>query len=319
MSHPNNLNLNEITSILCDFANKNLDCVDKVLEENRIIQSNILCEDTLNNESVISLLNNIINRNFILAERCLDQNQNIHQYLTNMYMSSVNTNTNTNTNANANTNTNTNTNGYRDFRQTRNNNISMIAANTYRVLFDNLPGLATSDISYNIQYLYDLDTSGNGLGFLNYVQPLDTSRTSQFFYNLEPVPIVPNEAQIENSVIRNIRYGNVTNPINQSCPISTEPFNDNSIVSIIRNCRHVFNSNELSSWFQYNCICPVCRYDIRNIPQENTPANTNTNANINTNTNANINTNTNANMTWEELGGQYLLRYLNDLSSRTNR
>jgi hypothetical protein len=125
------------------------------------------------------------------------------------------------------------------------------------------------------------------------------------------VPIVPNEAQIENSVIRNIRYGNVTNPINQSCPISTEPFNDNSIVSIIRNCRHVFNSNELSLWFQYNCICPVCRYDIRNIPQETPTAN----ANINTN----INTNTNANMTWEELGGQYLLRYLNDLSSRTNR
>ena len=41
-------------------------------------------------------------------------------------------------------------------------------------------------------------------------------------------------------------------------------FNDNETVTIIRHCGHIFNSDELATWFQSNCRCPVCRYDIRN-------------------------------------------------------
>jgi len=33
---------------------------------------------------------------------------------------------------------------------------------------------------------------------------------------------------------------------------------------MIRHCRHIFNTNSLISWFNTNCKCPVCRYDIRN-------------------------------------------------------
>ena len=53
-------------------------------------------------------------------------------------------------------------------------------------------------------------------------------------------------------------------PINRACPISLENFNDTDIVSIIRFCGHIFNRDELNTWFRTNCRCPVCRYDIRN-------------------------------------------------------
>jgi hypothetical protein len=281
MNRQNNTNLNNITNILCDFANKNLDCVDKIFEENRMIQNNIINDEIVHNENILSLLTNISNRNFILAERVLDQNRNIHELLTNLY--SVNTNTQRNNNNNINptnlinptnpTNLINPTNptnlrqassyisawtlGEPDSQQNNNNNISRIS----RMLFDSLPGLETRDISFNIQYMYDIDTSGNGLGFVNHIA-FDNSG-NRFFNNLEPVYIIPNESQIEHAVIRNIHYINISNPMNQSCPISTEPFHDNSNVSIIRHCRHIFNSDELSSWFRYNCICPVCRYDIR--------------------------------------------------------
>ena len=82
---------------------------------------------------------------------------------------------------------------------------------------------------------------------------------SNFF---DPITIYPNATQIENAV-RRVEYGNVTSPMNLSCPITLERFNDTNIVSVIRYCGHIFNSNALNTWFRTNCRCPVCRYDIR--------------------------------------------------------
>jgi len=78
----------------------------------------------------------------------------------------------------------------------------------------------------------------------------------------EPIEIYPTQTQIENAT-RVVLYGDIVNPNNTSCPISLEPFNDNNTVSIIRHCGHIFHTNELLSWFNSNCRCPVCRYDIR--------------------------------------------------------
>lgn len=58
--------------------------------------------------------------------------------------------------------------------------------------------------------------------------------------------------------------------MNTSCPISLETFGDNSQVTMIRHCGHIFNPDMLHSWFQSNCLCPVCRYDIRNYVPSNT-------------------------------------------------
>lgn len=78
----------------------------------------------------------------------------------------------------------------------------------------------------------------------------------------DPVVIYPTSSQIETAT-RRVLYRDIARPINNSCPISMDNFNDNETVTIIRQCGHIFNSDELATWFQSNCRCPVCRYDIR--------------------------------------------------------
>ena len=78
-----------------------------------------------------------------------------------------------------------------------------------------------------------------------------------------PINIYPTASQIETAT-RIVRYRDITSPINRACPISLENFNENDMVTVIRYCSHIFNSDELKRWFETNCRCPVCRYDIRN-------------------------------------------------------
>ena len=77
-----------------------------------------------------------------------------------------------------------------------------------------------------------------------------------------PVNVYPTQEQI-NTASRNVRYGDIVRPTNTTCPITLETFSDNSEVTIIRHCGHVFNTVDFNSWFRINCRCPVCRYDIR--------------------------------------------------------
>jgi hypothetical protein len=80
---------------------------------------------------------------------------------------------------------------------------------------------------------------------------------------LEPVNICPTAAQIENAT-RRARYGDIVNPLNLTCPINLDTFSETDMVTVIRYCGHIFNTNALNTWFLTNCRCPVCRYDIRN-------------------------------------------------------
>lgn len=79
---------------------------------------------------------------------------------------------------------------------------------------------------------------------------------------LEPVPIIPTTSQIVEATTI-LCFGNIQNPVNIICPITRDPFEVSEIVTQIKYCSHVFNSSALSTWFLSNCICPVCRYDIR--------------------------------------------------------
>jgi hypothetical protein len=79
----------------------------------------------------------------------------------------------------------------------------------------------------------------------------------------DPIPILPTENQIE-SATRVVRFGDIINPLNQSCCISLEPFLDDTSVVMIRYCRHLFSRNAIRGWFEHNSRCPICRYDIRN-------------------------------------------------------
>jgi len=89
------------------------------------------------------------------------------------------------------------------------------------------------------------------------------NRTRMFQNFLEPIEVCPTQSQIE-AATRNVQYCDIINPSNRSCPISLETFNDIDIVSVIRFCGHIFNLEQLNTWFGSKCTCPICRYDIRN-------------------------------------------------------
>ena len=61
-------------------------------------------------------------------------------------------------------------------------------------------------------------------------------------------------------------FKNLTNKLNNECPITLTKFNDNDIIGQIKHCYHTFNIDSINTWFQNNVKCPVCRYDIRNYP-----------------------------------------------------
>jgi len=66
-------------------------------------------------------------------------------------------------------------------------------------------------------------------------------------------------SQQRGSLIEYTRFGLIENPLNLSCPITYETFQDNSQVSRISTCGHIFNRNALTRWLSINQTCPTCR------------------------------------------------------------
>ena len=81
------------------------------------------------------------------------------------------------------------------------------------------------------------------------------------------VVVRPTEQQIQNAT-RTFDFLTDMSNINMSCPITLEDFQENETICQIKHCRHVFKDSALKSWFEQNVRCPVCRYDIRDYPNE---------------------------------------------------
>jgi hypothetical protein len=96
----------------------------------------------------------------------------------------------------------------------------------------------------------------------NRIHTFDDYARSVYENFFQPVEIYPTQSQIE-AATRIVRYCDITRPINTSCPISMDEFNDNDMVVVIRHCGHIFHNEQITNWFRSNCRCPVCRYDIR--------------------------------------------------------
>jgi hypothetical protein len=88
----------------------------------------------------------------------------------------------------------------------------------------------------------------------------DATNLWRSFY--ENITVAPTRNQIENST-RIVQFSEIRTPINSSCPITLERFDENSSVTQILHCGHIFTPTGIDSWFQSNVRCPVCRYDIR--------------------------------------------------------
>jgi len=126
----------------------------------------------------------------------------------------------------------------------------------------------TSTIPNIFQHLY-----GNSSNNRTTATPTRTASVGlgDFLLNFyDTVPVYPTRDQINNGT-RRVLYSNIENPLNSSCPITLENFDDDDNVTQILGCGHIFNHDSLTSWFRNHVRCPVCRYDIRNYVPRSQP------------------------------------------------
>jgi hypothetical protein len=133
---------------------------------------------------------------------------------------------------------------------------------------------SSNDISYNNYYnnnnnnnnSYYNDLSNNIFNPNIFTQFSGLDFLQNFYSN---VPVIPTIQQVNDATLV-CSFSQITNPINTSCPISLERFEENTLVTQLRGCGHIFTTNNIQSWFNNHCRCPVCRYDIRDYIPVNT-------------------------------------------------
>lgn len=128
------------------------------------------------------------------------------------------------------------------------------------------------DMSFNGIPRNNNNNINNNFDFAQHNNDLSSLLTS--FLN-STVIVRPTTEQIQNAS-RLIRYGDIDNPLSESCPISLDEFNDDDQVRQLLPCGHIFHQSQFQEWFNSNVRCPVCRYDIRNyrpLSRRNTPNN----------------------------------------------
>jgi hypothetical protein len=246
-----------------------------------------------NNERLllVNILNTMYNNNSRYIDSLIESNNQIRELLVSLL---INRRTNNNTNNSS-------------------NNVSRRNNDSRRLMMNNRPYIIDSVIEYTIPATRSRDiinnlfqspqntstsTNANANANANTTANANRNLLDSTLFNFdnildnffESVEIYPTQTQIENAT-RNVRYCDIVTPRNRSCPISLENFNDNDIVTVIRFCGHIFNTNEINTWFRSNCRCPVCRYDIRNYSNDTSNNNLTNNENIN-NQNNNLNQNT---------------------------
>ena len=184
---------------------------------------------------LIDILNTMYNDNLRQITNLTDSNQQIR----NLIIQILNTNNNQRRNNNNNT-SHRNNNLRNTFRENNLNN------GPYTYIIDNIEQIRVP-VNRNSR---NLNLNNNN----------DFSRVLQSFF--DPVEVFPTQTQIETAT-RRVRYCDIVSPKNTSCPISLTNFTDTDMVTVIRHCGHIFNTDELNTWFRGHCNCPVCRYDIR--------------------------------------------------------
>ena len=90
-----------------------------------------------------------------------------------------------------------------------------------------------------------------------------------------PTSSTPTAAQIANAT-EEVLFSSISNPLNNTCPISCDRFEPNDRVMQIIPCGHLFTPHNLRQWFQTNQRCPLCRMDITRYHPQNTISNPHT-------------------------------------------
>lgn len=208
---------------------------------------------TISNEQLllINILNTMYNDNVRQINHhrdSLNSLNNVNSQIRNLLVQILNNQTLNNENRHRN-----------NFRTSENNNRENSPHGLGRITLNNTPYIVDSIYEYTIPINQNSRINSN-----NNINDSLNNTFSRILQNfLEPIDIFPTQSQIE-AATRRVRYSDIISPINRSCPISLENFNDDDLVTVIRYCGHLFNTTQVNTWFRSNCRCPVCRYDIRN-------------------------------------------------------
>ena len=208
---------------------------------------------------LIDILNTMYNDNLRQITHLTNSNQEIRNIIIQMLNNNTNTRSRNNNIRNNLTSINQNTNNLRTNNQNTNNlRTNNLRTNNQNTNNQNTNNLRTNNLFdyYSISFF---DTNGE-TNNVNFTQNNPYTQLLRSF--LDPIEIYPTQSQID-SATRRVRYCDIVSPTNTSCPISLTNFEDNDMVTVIRHCGHIFNTNELNRWFTSHCNCPVCRYDIR--------------------------------------------------------
>jgi hypothetical protein len=215
-----------------------------------------------NNLDIITMLNNMYNNNTLIMERLVSSNNEIIRTIQNVL----------NINQHQTQNQNQNSRRTQSQRQ-RQTQVQTLPVFVERSLLNNPPLYSNSFV-------------------LDYQDSISTDQITELLQTfMSPIVVRPSQLEIENSTSL-IRFSEIVNPLNNSCPISLEPFIQDEAVTMIKYCGHIFKTCEIQHWFETNVRCPVCRYDIRTFRNNNNNSNSNSNrTSYNTNTNISNNYN----------------------------
>lgn len=95
-----------------------------------------------------------------------------------------------------------------------------------------------------------------------YTFPVDLAAGARGTHAESGITSPPTNEQINRATL-NTTFANILSPVNATCPISRDEFNDESEITMIRGCNHIFNRVCLREWFVNHPTCPMCRGDIR--------------------------------------------------------
>ena len=171
--------------------------------------------------------------------------------------------------------------------QILNNTVTLLSnqQNTYNNII-NQYNLNTANTAYhspftNRQYRYTRPYTYRGSSLTRNI-PLTTSNTifiPSIIRNTYPqVPTI-------NDLINNVSYclyNDISNNVNDTCPITQREFIPTDIVLKINSCNHIFDPQALLTWLSQHNACPMCRH---NITEQTTNNETNNNDNNNDNDN----------------------------------
>ena len=132
--------------------------------------------------------------------------------------------------------------------------------NMYRVRNDDETGTGTGAGTANTNLFSMLYTYAQPIVFGTTATGAATAATAA-----ERGP--PSASTISRATL-NTRYASIVSPVNTTCPISRDEFEDNSEITMIRGCNHIFNRASLREWFVNHSTCPMCRNDIHNYREE---------------------------------------------------